>query len=98
MGQKKLLPPFPRLPSFRDMATGNRKTVRGKRIADIQRVENRRAHPAAAKEYNHLRGQTEDGSELDFLFTDAEWKRARRRAERNPEDCPKASFLRNIFD
>jgi len=72
--------------------------MRAKRIGDVQKVDNLRPHPAANKTYNHLRAQLENGDEINLLFTDFELKRAYDRAKKNPEDCPKVSFLRNLFD
>jgi len=73
-------------------------TIKAKRIADMQSVVNQLKHPAAAAKYNHVRVQLEDGSEVHMLFTDTEVKKAVARAKKNPEDCPKASLFRDIFD
>lgn len=73
-------------------------TIKAKRIADMQTVVNQLKHPAAAAKYNHVRIQLEDGKEVHLLFTDAEVKKALDRAKKNPEDCPKASLFRDIFD
>jgi hypothetical protein len=74
------------------------KKIKAKRIGDMQVVANQDKLPAANSEYNHIRVQLEDGEEIHLLLTDAEVKRARRRAERNPEDCPKTSWIRDILD
>ena len=72
--------------------------IKAKRIADVQKVLNTLKHPAAAEKYNHIRVQLEDGKEVHLLFTDSEMQRAMDRAKKNPEDCPKVSLLRDIFD
>jgi len=74
------------------------KPVKAKRIGDMQTVENKKPHPAANSKYNHIRVQLEDGEEVHMLFTDAEVKRAVERARKNPEDCPKVSWLRDLLD
>lgn len=68
------------------------------RIADIQPVENKKKHFAANAKYNFVRVQFQDGKEVSLLFTDKEIENAKKRAEKNPEDLPKTSFLRNLFD
>lgn len=73
-------------------------TIKAKRIADMQSVVNQLAHPASAAKYNHVRVQLEDGNEVHMLFTDSEVKKALERAKKNPEDCPKTSLFRDIFD
>lgn len=72
--------------------------IKTRRIADVQRVFNQCKRPAAAAEYNHLRVQLEDGAEVHLMFTDNELQRAMDRAKKNPEDCPKVSVLRDLFD
>jgi hypothetical protein len=76
--------------------SGNRVTAR--RIGDVTRVQNQNPLPAAAKEYSHIRVQLAAGGERSLLLTDAEVQRALRRAKRNPEDCPKISWLRDALD
>lgn len=68
------------------------------RIGDIKSVENTKPHFAANTKYNFIRVQLEDGTEIPLLFTDAELKRAKERAEKNPEDLPKTNWIRNLFD
>lgn len=68
------------------------------RIADIIQVENKTPHFAANTNYNYIRVQLEDGTEIPLLFTDFELKRAKLRAEKNLEDLPKTSWIRNLFD
>lgn len=68
------------------------------RLADITVVENTVPHFAANLNYNFIRVQLEDGTEIPLLFTDAELKRAKERAEKNPEDLPKTNWIRNLFD
>jgi len=72
--------------------------IKAKRIADMQKVLNKLAHPKAAASYNHVRVQVDGNKEIHLLFTDAEVKRAMERAQKNPEDCPKVSIFRDIFD
>lgn len=72
--------------------------IKAKRIADMQTVVNNLPHPAAAAKYNHIRVQFENGKEEHLLFTDTEIKKALERARKNPEDCPKVSLFRDIFD
>jgi len=73
-------------------------TIKAKRIADMESVVNKLARPASAAKYNHVRVQLEDGKEVHMLFTDSEVKKALERAKKNPEDCPKTSLFRDIFD
>jgi hypothetical protein len=81
------------------MAQGLKGTkIKAKRIADVQTVLNSLPHPAAAAKYNHIRVQFEDGREEHLLFTDSEMQKALARAKKNPEDCPKVSVFRDIFD
>lgn len=71
---------------------------KAKRLGDLQEVENTNPHPAANLKYNHIRVEFPCGEEKSLLFTDAEILRALARAEKNPEDLPKVSCLRDIFD
>ncbi len=68
------------------------------RLGDLSTVENTKKVFSANSKYNYIRVQTEDGTEVSLLFTDAEVKRAKERAVKNPEDLPKVSKLRNLFD
>lgn len=72
--------------------------MKANRLADIQEVLNENPHWAAAKKYNHVRIEFPNGEEKSLLFTDAEIARALTRAEKNPEDLPTVSWLRNLFD
>lgn len=72
--------------------------VKAKRIGDLQEVANKNPIGPAAAKYNHIRVQLSDGKELSLLFTDNEILRAKYRAERNPEDVPSVSWLRDILD
>lgn len=74
------------------------KSIKAKRIGDLQEVVNTNPKFGAAAEYNHLRVQLPDGKEIHLLLTDHELKRAIDRAEKNPEDLPKVSWLRDIID
>ncbi len=69
-----------------------------KRIGDLQEVLNKNPHWAAAKKYNFIRVQLPNGREVPLLFTDKELLRARKRADKNPEDLPLVSTLRDLFD
>lgn len=68
------------------------------RISDLKTVENKNPHFAANPNYNFIRVQLEDGTEIPLLFTDVELKRAKLRAEKNLEDLPKTNWIRNLFD
>ena len=80
------------------MAKNVKGKVKAKRIGDMQTVENQQKKPNAAEEYNHIRVQLESGEEVHMLFTDNEVRRAISRAGKNPEDLPKASWLRDVLD
>lgn len=72
--------------------------MKAKRLGDLQKVENTQKHFAANSQYNYIRVQLENNKEVSLLFTDKEIERAIARAEKNPEDLPKVSMLRNLFD
>ena len=74
------------------------KSIKAKRIGDLQRVTNTKRKFAAAEEYSHLRVQLPDGEEVHLLLTDNELKRALDRSKKNPEDLPKVSWIRDILD
>lgn len=65
------------------------------RIGDLTIVQNQKPHPGANSEYVALRVQGPCGREETLLFTAHQLESARRRAQRNPEDVPKAA---NLFD
>lgn len=69
-----------------------------KRIGDLQSVDNKNRRFGSTTKYNFIRVQLEDGKEVPLLFTDKEILNARIRAQKNPEDLPKVSTFRNIFD
>lgn len=73
-------------------------SIKAKRIGDLQRVFNKNPHWAALTEYNHIRIQFPDGCERSLLLTDKELKKALDRAEKNPEDLPTVSWLRDLLD
>jgi hypothetical protein len=73
------------------------RAVQAKRRAELTRVENQKAHRAAADKYNHLRVQFSDGSEQHLLFTDKQIERAIKRASSNLEDLPKISWVREFW-
>lgn len=68
------------------------------RIGDLTSVDNTQKHWAANSKYNFIRVQLENGKEVELLFTDNEIKNAIIRADKNKEDLPKTSFIRNLFD
>ena len=72
--------------------------MNAKRIGDVQTVKNTKKHWAAAEKYNFIRVQLANGQEVELLLTDKEVTRAQDRAKKNPEDLPKISKLRNLFD
>jgi hypothetical protein len=72
--------------------------LKAKRLGDLQRVFNKNPHWAALAEYNHIRVQFPNGEEKSLLFTDKEIQKALERAEKNPEDLPKVSWLRDLVD
>lgn len=68
------------------------------RIGDISIVQNKLKHFAANSQYNHIRIQLPNGQEKSALFTDKELLKGLDRAEKNPEDLPSVSWIRNLFD
>ena len=72
--------------------------IRKNRLGDMSEVENKLKHFAANSTYNHIRAQFPNGEEKSLLFTDNEIKKALERANKNPEDLPKVSWIRNILD
>lgn len=74
------------------------KAPKAKRIGDVQTVLNSKPHWAALSQYNHIRIQLPGGVEANLLLTDKELATARRRADRNVEDLPKVSWLRDAID
>ena len=68
------------------------------RLGDVVKVSNQNPKPAANKEYFFFRGQMAGNKEVPFLFTEAELIRAKDRAVKNPEDCIKPGWLRDLFD
>lgn len=72
---------------------------KAKRIGDLQSVDNTNKHWAANSKYSYIRVQADDNnSEFHLLFTDAELKRAKERADKNKEDLPYTTWIRNLFD
>jgi len=74
------------------------KQVTAKRLADMVTVDNKGRVTNAAYKYSYLRVQFSDDEERQLLFTDAAIKSAIYRANKNPEDCPQATWLRNVLD
>jgi hypothetical protein len=74
------------------------KILKAKRLGDLQKVINSNPHWAALTEYNHIRVQFPNGEERSLLFTDKEIEKASIRANKNPEDLPKVSWLHDLFD
>jgi len=68
--------------------------VKGRRVGDLQLVDNQNRKPAAAARYNHSFQKFPDGVKRHLLFTDHEIKRALARAQKNPEDLPIWSWVR----
>lgn len=73
-------------------------STKAKRLGDLQSVANENKHWAANSRYNFIRVQREGGVEIPLLFTDHEIIKAAERAAKNPEDLPKVSVIRNLFD
>jgi hypothetical protein len=73
-------------------------STKAKRIGDIQKVLNKNPHWASLTEYNHIRIQFPDGREHSLLLTDKELDRALDRAEKNAEDLPTVSWIRDVLD
>lgn len=71
---------------------------KAKRLGDLQQVENKDPHWAAKNKYNFIRVQFPNGVETGLLFTDREIQVALKRAEKNPEDLPEVSWIRDTFD
>jgi hypothetical protein len=69
------------------------------KMGRIYRKQNTQRHHRANTHYNFVRVETEDGkTEMLLALTDKELQRAQERAEKNPEDCPQASFLQDMLD
>lgn len=66
-------------------------------ISDLQKVVNTDAYPTASKKYNHIIVIIADNL-IHLLFTDNVLKKALKRAEDNPEDLPKTSWIMDILD
>ena len=73
------------------------KQVTGKRLGDLEKVKNADRKFGAALKYNHIRVQFPSGDEKHLLFTDWQIKLGLKRAEKNPEDLPKVSWIRDII-
>ena len=73
------------------------KQVTGKRLGDLEKVKNADRKFGAALKYNHIRIQFPSGDEKHLLFTDWQIKLGLKRAEKNPEDLPKVSWIRDII-
>ena len=63
------------------------------RLADIVPVRNTNPHPSANENYLAVRVQWPGGKEETLLFTETQVAEARARAQRNPEDIPRAAYL-----
>ena len=86
---------LPRVSWLRDIIES--KIVDSQRLGDIQFVKNELAVPTAAANYNFIRVEYQ-GDEIPLLFTDNEILVALKRANDNPEDLPRVSWLRDILD
>jgi|2_EtaG_2_1085320.scaffolds.fasta_scaffold00609_18 hypothetical protein len=73
------------------------KQVKGKRLGDLDQVKNLARKFGAAAKYNHIRVQFPSGDEKHLLFTDWQIKLGLKRANKNPEDLPKVSWIRDII-
>jgi len=71
-----------------------KREIKAKRQGELTSVKNKNRYPSAAEKYNYLRVQSEWGKEYKFLFTDFVIKRAKTRADKNPEDLPNVSWFR----
>lgn len=78
--------------------TKEEKMGKGMRLGDCVLVDNLKKKPTAAGKYNHIRVQFPDGKERRLLLTDSQIKVALERAKKNPEDLPKVSWIRDMFD
>lgn len=72
--------------------------VRAGEAGEMQEVVNTQAKQNAARVYHHIRVRQGE-EEFDLLLTDAELERARRRAEKNPEDLPQQQlgWFKSLF-
>jgi hypothetical protein len=83
------------------------KDVRGRRIGDVQIVENPGTrctksgkvvlHPRASRELRYIRVQEEDGTECVILLSKSAYEYGKRRAEK-AAILPKVGVLRDLFD
>ena len=60
-------------------------------------IENKNPHWKANANYIPMLFETKEGDQFNALFTENDIKRAVKRANKNPEDCPKQSFWDKIF-
>ena len=88
---------LPKVSWIRDIIVDEIKLFTEPRMADLQEVINKNKVPTAASKYNHIRIVI-DGDEHHLLFTDKDVIVALERAEKNPEDLPKMSWIRDILD
>jgi len=94
---KKNIEDLPKVSWIRDIIIDEVKPFHMSRMADLQEVINKNKLPTAADKYNHVRIVI-DGDEHHLLFTDNDIIVALRRAEKNPEDLPKTSWIRDVLD
>lgn len=78
------------------IATTNRK-IKTLRTGELFAVKNKDRHWLANFKYNHIRVQFSNNDEKHLLFTDNQIARAKDRANKNPEDLPRISWLREIW-
>jgi len=88
---------LPKVSWMRDIIVDEVNLFNEPRMADLQEVVNKKKVPTAASKYNHVRVVI-DNDEHHLLFTDKDVIVALERAEKNPEDLPKMSWLRDILD
>lgn len=67
-------------------------------MGDLQKVFKKNPHWVALTEYNHIRIQFPGGNAKSLLLTDKEIQRALDRAEKNMDDLPKVSWIRDLID
>ena len=88
---------LPKVSWIRDIIVDEISLFDESRMTDLQEVINKKKVPQAASKYNHIRVLIDD-KECHLLFTDKDVIVALDRAEKNPEDLPKTSWLKDALD
>ena len=88
---------LPKVSWIRDIIIDEISLFDESRMTDLQEVINKKKVPQAASKYNHIRVVI-DEDEHHLLFTDKDIIVALDRANKNPEDLPKTSWLKDILD